>query len=165
MMMMVTMDCFCSMVDRWKVFSLISSRDYCQRSLPSRISDTPRAGFEPAQNLSSSLVEWSYAVVIITTPLHHNDIPISDGSVQFYFEISMHSLYHKSLLADTSIRERSSRLGLSKKEDLPKQETKRIMSKSNKKTNYEHATFVPNHQQSSHINICLTVQIDVDMVR
>ena len=28
----------------------------------------PRAGFEPAQNLSSGLVEWSCAVVITTTP-------------------------------------------------------------------------------------------------
>ena len=48
--------CFCGMVDRRKVFSLISSRDHCQRSSPSRISETPRAGFEPAQNLSSGLV-------------------------------------------------------------------------------------------------------------
>ena len=44
---------FCGMVDRRKVFSLISSRDHRQRSSPSRISDTPRAGFELAQNLSS----------------------------------------------------------------------------------------------------------------
>ena len=51
------MNCFCGMVDRRKVFSLISSRDHCKRSSPSRISGTPRAGFEPAQNLSSALVE------------------------------------------------------------------------------------------------------------
>ena len=31
-------------------------------------SKTRRAGFEPAQNLSSGLVEWSSAVVITTTP-------------------------------------------------------------------------------------------------
>ena len=49
-------NCFCDMVDQRKAFSLISSRDHCQRSLPSRISDTPRVGFEPAQNLSSGLV-------------------------------------------------------------------------------------------------------------
>ena len=49
------LNCFCGMVDRRKTFSLISSRDHSQRSLPSRISDTPRAGFEPAQNLSSGL--------------------------------------------------------------------------------------------------------------
>ena len=33
-----------------------------------RESPTRRAGFEPAQNLSSGLVEWSCAVVITTTP-------------------------------------------------------------------------------------------------
>ena len=33
----------CRMVDRGKAISLISSRDHCQRSSPSRISDTPRA--------------------------------------------------------------------------------------------------------------------------
>ena len=61
MMMMMMMNCFCGMVvDRRKLFSLISSRNHCQRSLPSRISDTPRAGFERAQNLSS---ERSCAVV------------------------------------------------------------------------------------------------------
>ena len=69
-MMMMIMNCFCAMVDRRKAFSLISSRDHCQRSSPSRISDTPRAEFEPAQNLSSDLVEWSCAVVITTKPLH-----------------------------------------------------------------------------------------------
>ena len=56
-MMIMKMNCFCCMVDRRKTFSLISSRDHCQESSPSQISDTPRAGFEPAQNLSSGLVE------------------------------------------------------------------------------------------------------------
>ena len=69
---MMMMNCFYGMVDRRKAFSLISSRDHCQRSSPSQISDTPRAGFEPAQNLSSGLVEWSCEVAIITTPWHHN---------------------------------------------------------------------------------------------
>ena len=50
-------DGFCGIVDRRKVFSLVSSRDHCQRSSPSRISDTLRAGSEPAQNLSSGFVE------------------------------------------------------------------------------------------------------------
>ena len=68
MKMMMMMNCFCGMVNQRKVFSLISSWDHCQRSSPSRISDTPQAGFEPAQNLSSGLVEWSCAVVITTTP-------------------------------------------------------------------------------------------------
>ena len=36
---------------------IISSRDHCQRSLPSQISDTPPAGFEPAQYLSSGFVK------------------------------------------------------------------------------------------------------------
>ena len=70
-LMMMTMNCFCGMVDLRKVFSLISSRDHCQRSSPSWISDTPRAGFEPVQKLSSGLVEWSCAVVISTTPRRH----------------------------------------------------------------------------------------------
>ena len=70
-MMMMMMNCFCGMVDRRKAFSLISSRDHCQRSSPSRISDTPRAGFEPAQNLSSDFVEWSCAVVRTATPRSH----------------------------------------------------------------------------------------------
>ena len=66
--MMIIMNCFCGMVDRRKAFSLISSWDHCQRSSPSRIFDTPQAGFEPVQNLSSALVEWSCTVVITTTP-------------------------------------------------------------------------------------------------
>ena len=41
MMMMMMMNCFCGMVDRRKAFSLISSRDNCQKSSPSRISNTP----------------------------------------------------------------------------------------------------------------------------
>ena len=49
--MMMMMNCLSGMVDRRKAFSLISSREHCQRSSPSRISDTPRAGFEPAHNL------------------------------------------------------------------------------------------------------------------
>ena len=57
MMMIMMMNCFCGMVDREKRFSLISSRDHCQKSPPSRISDTLRAGFEPAQNLSLAFVE------------------------------------------------------------------------------------------------------------
>ena len=71
MIMMMMINCFCAMVDRRKAFSLISSRDHCQRSSPSRISDMPRAGFEPAQGLSSGLLEWSCAVVITTTPRRH----------------------------------------------------------------------------------------------
>ena len=57
MMMMMMMNCFRGMVDQQKAFSLISNRDHCQRSSPSRISDTTQAGFDPVQNLSSGLVE------------------------------------------------------------------------------------------------------------
>ena len=57
-------NCFCGIVDRRKAFIFISSRDHCQRSSPSQISDTPRAGFEPAQNLDSGFVESSCAVVL-----------------------------------------------------------------------------------------------------
>ena len=72
MMMMMMMNCFWGMVDPRKAFNLTSSRDHCHRSSPSQISDTPRAGFEPAQNLSSSVVEWSCAVVITTAPQWFN---------------------------------------------------------------------------------------------
>ena len=65
------MNCSCGMVDQQKAFSLVSSRDHCQRSSPSQISDTLRAGFEPAQNLSSGFIERSCAVVINTTPRRH----------------------------------------------------------------------------------------------
>ena len=65
------MNCLCGMVDRQKAVSVTSSRDHCQISSRSRIFDTPRAGFEPAQNSSSGLLEWSCAVVI-TTILHYH---------------------------------------------------------------------------------------------
>ena len=35
--MMMMMNCFCDMLDRRNVFSLISSRDHCQRFSPSRV--------------------------------------------------------------------------------------------------------------------------------
>ena len=69
--MMKMINCFCGMVDRWKEFSLISSWDHCQKSPALQVSDTPRAAFEHVQNLSSGFVEWSYAVVITTTPGCH----------------------------------------------------------------------------------------------
>ena len=57
MVMMMMMNCFRGMADRRKAFSLISSRDHCQKCSPSRISDTPRAGFVFVQNLNSESVE------------------------------------------------------------------------------------------------------------
>ena len=80
MMMMMMMNCFCGMIDQRKAFNLISSRTYCQISSPSRISDTPRAGFEPAQNLSSGLVEGSCAVVITTTQVSLSQVNLGSKS-------------------------------------------------------------------------------------
>ena len=77
------MNCFCGMVDWQKVFSLISSQNHCQRSSPSQISDTLRAGFEPVQNLSSDLVEWSCVVLITATPWCHLTIPDSALILEF----------------------------------------------------------------------------------
>ena len=87
-LMIMMMNFFCGMVDRRKAFSLISSRDHCQRSSPSRISDTPWAGFEPAQNLISGLFDWSYAVVITTTPWHHcTNIPLHHGALNTFSQV------------------------------------------------------------------------------
>ena len=70
-MMKMMMNCFCGMVDRRNVFSLISSWNHCQRSSPWWISDTLRGGIEPVQNLNSGFVEWSCPVVITTTSQCH----------------------------------------------------------------------------------------------
>ena len=56
------------MVDRRTALSIISSWDHCQRFSPSQISNTSRAGFEPAQNLSSGFAEGSCAELITTNP-------------------------------------------------------------------------------------------------
>ena len=82
-MMMMMMICFCGMVERRKAFSLISGGDNCQRSSPSCISDTPRTGFEPAQSMSSGLVERICTVVITTTPRCHRIIHYIDKSLLF----------------------------------------------------------------------------------
>ena len=58
---------FCGIGDRWKTFSLISSRDHCQSFSPSQIFDTRRAGLESALNLSSGFVELSCTIIITTT--------------------------------------------------------------------------------------------------
>ena len=79
MMIMIT-NCFCIMVERWKAFSLISSRDHSQRFSPSSISDMLRAGFEPVQGLNSDFFEWNCAAVITTTPQH--PIPLLRTHIQ-----------------------------------------------------------------------------------
>ena len=53
----LTMNCFSGMVDGRKMFSLISSRNHCQRPSPSQLSDTPRAGFDPAWALLNEVVQ------------------------------------------------------------------------------------------------------------
>ena len=47
---------FCGMINRWKEFSLISSRDHFQRLSSSKISDNPRAGFELARTWVQALL-------------------------------------------------------------------------------------------------------------
>ena len=46
--MMMKINRFCGMVEQRDAFSLILSREHCLRSSPSRISDTPQTGLEPA---------------------------------------------------------------------------------------------------------------------
>ena len=70
-MMMVMINCFCGVTDRWNGFSLIYCRDHCQGFSSSQISNTPRVGFESAQNLNLGFLEWSCAVVITTKPRCH----------------------------------------------------------------------------------------------
>ena len=85
-MMMMMMNCFCGVVDRRKAFSLISSWDHCPRSSPSRISDTPRAVFEPAQNLSSGFAEWSCAVVITTIVIPRTVVGTFHKFISIFFK-------------------------------------------------------------------------------
>ena len=76
-------DCFCGMVEQGKTFRLISNRDHCQRSSPLQISDTPRAGLEPVQNLSSGFAEWSCATVITTTSRTHYFFALTSSYLVF----------------------------------------------------------------------------------
>ena len=78
-----------------KAFSFISSQDHCQRASPSEISNTSRTGFKPVLNLSSGLVEWSCAVVIITTPRRHKP----------FFGIKLH-FYRKKRLGITYLNKK-----------------------------------------------------------
>ena len=64
------LNCFCSMIDKQKVFSLTSSWNRCQRYSLLLISNMLGTGLELVQNLSSGLVEQSCAVVITSTPRH-----------------------------------------------------------------------------------------------
>ena len=84
MMMMMMMNCFVVWLTNQRCLVFISSQDHCQRSSPLQISDMLRSGFEPAQNLSSGLIEWSCAVVIITTPRCHK---FNDWVIQWYKKV------------------------------------------------------------------------------
>ena len=67
MMMMMMMNCICGMVDRQKTFTSYFQPGPFERFSQSQISDKAQAGFEHAKNLSSDLVERSFAVAITTT--------------------------------------------------------------------------------------------------
>ena len=60
MMLMAIMNCFSGMIEQQKVFSLISSRDHCQRS-HQRKSLARRE--QDLNNLSSGFGEWSCAIL------------------------------------------------------------------------------------------------------
>ena len=68
MMMMDDDELFCGIADRRTEFIALFPDETSQRSSSFPTSKTPWAGFEPAQNPSSSLVEWSCAAAITTTP-------------------------------------------------------------------------------------------------
>ena len=98
----VMMNYFCGMVDRRKALSLISYLDHCQRSSPSWISDTPWAGFEPVQNLSSGFDEWSRAVVITITPTPHVFNFITKETLTHLFTCEFCEIFKRSFFTEHS---------------------------------------------------------------
>ena len=86
-LMVTMMNCFCGMVDRRKRFSLISNRDYCKKSLPSWISNTPWADLNLCRNwvqaLLNEVVQWWW-------PLHHDN-----GCIVFLMDANEVCKYHK----------------------------------------------------------------------
>ena len=80
----------------WPYFQLGSLSEI----LTMQISNTPRAGFEPAQNLSSGLVEWSCAVVItIFDSISSNiDEVLSINSSTNIFIFEGFNIHHKDWL-------------------------------------------------------------------
>ena len=67
-MMMKMMNCFCGMIDQWKLFTIYFSQDHCQRFPPPQIFNTLQGEFEHALNLSSDFVDLSCVVVVTITP-------------------------------------------------------------------------------------------------
>ena len=62
MTMIMMINVFCRIADRRKVLNLVSTRDQSQKFTPSWISNAPKVGFKPVQNLGSNLT---------TKPQHH----------------------------------------------------------------------------------------------
>ena len=58
-------------VDRQSALCLNSNRHHRRRYSPCQTFDTPRAGYESVQHLSSNPFEWSWAKVKTTTPRCH----------------------------------------------------------------------------------------------
>ena len=100
-MMMMMMNCFCGMVDWRKVFSLISSRDHCQRSSPSRIFDTPRAGFEACAEPEFRLC-W---MNLCSSHNHYTTAPVDNHHLNSFFQ-NCASARHRSLQKITLINVR-----------------------------------------------------------
>ena len=96
---MMMMNCLCGMVDRRKAFSLISSRDHCQRSSPSWISDTPRAGFEPAQKPKFGLC-W---MKLCSNANHYTTAPLNMTNEWPLFWLD-HSVSNRSRQQSCSIK-------------------------------------------------------------
>ena len=68
MIIMMMMNCFRGMVDRRKAFSLISSREHCQRSSSSQISETLQAGL--TRRTASDKILLDKAFNIAKNPKH-----------------------------------------------------------------------------------------------
>ena len=62
------MNCSCELIDGRKTLSFITSWNNCHTFSPSQVSNTPRGGFEPAQNLRSGFTDWSWPEEITTAP-------------------------------------------------------------------------------------------------
>ena len=90
---MMMMSCFSGMFDRQKAFSFITNQVHCQRFSPSQISDTLRAGFEPALKQSSDFVEWMRSC---RSDTHYSTVP----------QASVFSPYHApSILRDLLVNQ------------------------------------------------------------
>ena len=79
-MMMMMMNYFCGMVDQRKAVSLISNWDHCQRSSPSQISDTRRAGWYRLRKiLENVFVNKKFTHCEISRTLQSDVIKIPDN--------------------------------------------------------------------------------------